>query len=110
MEQAAQAYHQIYKLHPKEAQYVVPFGYRIRWYFTLNARELYHLVELRTVKQGHPDYRRMCQKMFMLAKAAHPMVFKNMKFVDMNDYEMQRDEAEKRIDRKMEEARKKYGE
>ncbi|HLD84019.1 MAG TPA: FAD-dependent thymidylate synthase, partial [archaeon] len=87
-----------------------PFGYRIRWYFTLNARELYHLVELRTVKQGHPDYRRMCQKMFMLAKAAHPMVFKNMKFVDMNDYEMQRDEAEKRIDRKMEEARKKYGE
>ena len=110
MRKAKEAWEKISASMPWQAQDVVPFGYRIRWYFTLNARELYHLVELRTVKQGHPDYRRMCQKMFMLAKAAHPMVFKNMKFVDMNDYEMQRDEAEKRIDRKMEEARKKYGE
>ncbi|MBI4018631.1 MAG: FAD-dependent thymidylate synthase [Candidatus Aenigmarchaeota archaeon] len=109
MRKAGEAWKKISAKMPWQAQYVVPFGYRIRWYFTLNARELYHLLELRTVKQGHPDYRRICQKMYVLAKAAHPAVFKNMRFVDMNNYEMQRDEAEKRIDRKMEDVRKKYG-
>ncbi|MBI4014838.1 MAG: FAD-dependent thymidylate synthase [Candidatus Aenigmarchaeota archaeon] len=109
MKKAKEAWSAIVREMPHEAQYVVPFGFRIRWYFTLNARELYHLTELRTVQQGHPDYRRICQKMARLAQGAHPAVFKNMRFVDFNSYAMERSEAEKRIDRKMEDMDKKYG-
>ncbi len=109
MKKAREAWLAIGKEMPHEAQYVVPFGFRIRWYFTLNARELYHLTELRTVQQGHSDYRRICQKMARLAQSVHPTVFKNMRFVDFNSYAMERSEAEKRIDKKTEDMEKKYG-
>src|SRR6266852_7525640 len=39
---------------PALAQYVVPLAYRVRWFFRVNLRELYHLCELRTTPQGHP--------------------------------------------------------
>src|SRR5262249_348023 len=45
--------------HPLEAQYAVPLGYRIRTLWTLNVRELFHVVELRSARQGHISYRRM---------------------------------------------------
>ncbi len=109
MQKAKVAFDEISKRFPEQAQYVVPFGYRIRWYFHLNLRELYHLLELRTMRQGHPDYRRMCQEMFRQVQAVHPFLMSFMKFIDMNDYELERLEAEKRIDKKMEEVEKKYG-
>src|SRR5260370_531983 len=46
------------------AQYVVPLAYRVRWYFRVNLREIYHVCELRTTPQGHPDYRWVAQEMF----------------------------------------------
>ncbi len=109
MQTTKEAYEEIAKRFPKEAQYLVPFGYRIRWFFTLNARQIYNLVELRTVKQGHPDYRRIAQKIYYKMKEVHPELAEGMKFADLNTYEMQRDEAEKRIDRKMDELKRKYG-
>jgi len=66
------------------------------------------MIELRTVKQGHPDYRKICQQMFYKVKSVHPEIVENMKFVDLNAYEMERDEAEKRIDAKLESLKKKY--
>ena len=101
MRKAAEAYWLAFKQAPKLAQYVVPFGYRIRWYMTMNLREVYHMTELRTSRQGHPDYRRICQKMHKLVKEKHPLLSEYMRFVDLNDYELERLEAEKRIDKKM---------
>ena len=49
---------------PSEAQYVVPFAYKIRWYMKMNLREAVHMCELRTMPQGHPDYRFICQEMW----------------------------------------------
>ena len=109
MEKAREAFEEISERFPQQAQYIVPFGYRIRWYFHLNLRELYHLLELRTMRQGHPDYRKMCQEMFRQAQKVHPFLMSFMKFIDMNDYELERLESEKRIDKKMEEVKKKYG-
>lgn len=109
MELAKNSYDEISKKMLREAQYVVPFAYRMRWYATLNLRELYHLCELRSQRQGHSDYRRIAQKMYEEVKSVHPTLAKGMIFVDITDYDLERLEAEKRLDRKLEEIKKKYG-
>jgi thymidylate synthase ThyX len=90
MKAASDCYTQIAKEFPKEAQYVVPLAYRIRWYITCNLRQLYWLCELRSVPQGHQNYRRIVQKMYTDVKRVHPLLVKHMTFVDMNDYSLGR--------------------
>ncbi|MBM3229420.1 thymidylate synthase, partial [Candidatus Parvarchaeota archaeon] len=94
---------------PLEAQYVVPMGFRLRWNINLNLREAYHLIELRSMPQGHIDYRRMVQNMFLEIKKVHPAFAAGMKFVDMSGAKLERLEAEKNIDKRIEEINKKYG-
>ncbi len=85
-------------LGPDVAQYVVPFAYRIRFYFQLNAREAFHLLELRSAQGGHPDYRRVAQEMHRLIrdKAGHTAIADAMQFVDYADYDLARLESERR--------------
>jgi thymidylate synthase ThyX len=87
---------------PFEAQYVVPLGCRMRWYATMNLREAYHLCELRSMRQGHSDYRKVAQDMHSLIVKVHPALAKEMKFVDYGSYGLERLEAEKKIDKKLE--------
>ncbi len=109
MEKTRQCYEEIYKEFPKEAQYIVPFGYRIRWYVNMNLRELFHFTELRSVQHGHPDYRRVAQTIYKKVREVHPLLTEYLKFVDMKDYDLERFEAEKKTDRKIEAIEKKYG-
>jgi len=74
---------------PLEAQYAVPLGYRIRVLWTLNLRELFHVVELRSAKQGHPSYRRIAQGLYRIACTVHPWL-KEMVRVDLQDYPLAR--------------------
>jgi thymidylate synthase ThyX len=55
----------------------------------MNAREAMHMLELRTTPEGHPEYRRVCQKMHDLIaeQAGHRSVAAMMEFVDHRDYE-----------------------
>ena len=108
MEKAKEAFRAISKEYPKEAQYIVPLGYKIRWYMKMNLREICHLTELRSMQQGHPDYRRVAQQIYLKVKEANPSLAEYMKFVDMKEYQMERIEAEKKIDKKMEEMDRKY--
>ncbi|MFA6328645.1 MAG: FAD-dependent thymidylate synthase [Candidatus Micrarchaeia archaeon] len=87
---------------PYEAQYVVPLGFRMRWYMKMNLREAYHFCELRSMRQGHPDYRKVAQDMHALLQKTHPLLASGMKFVDHESYALERLEAEKKIDRKLE--------
>lgn len=109
MEEAREAYETISKTMPLHAQYVVPMGYRLRWYMTMNLREVFHLTELRTGRQGHPYYRRIAQLMFLKVKEVHPFLAQHLKFIDMNTYGLERLESEKKIDKKLEEIKRKYG-
>lgn len=111
MAKVKEAFKALSKEHPKEAQYVVALGYKIRWYMKMNLREVCHLTELRSMRQGHQDYRRVAQQMFLKVKEAHPSLAECIKFVDMKEYGhgMERIEAEKKIDRKVEGMSKKYG-
>lgn len=109
MKAAADTFWQIHAQFPKEAQYVVPLAYKIRWYFTMSLREVYFLTELRSMQQGHPDYRKVAQQIYLKVRQVHPALAEHAKFVDMNTYALERIEAEKRLDRKLKEISQKYG-
>jgi thymidylate synthase ThyX len=100
MKQAKEAYEEISQDFPLEAQYVVPFAYNIRWYVKLNLREAFHLIELRSVAQGHPNYRKVAQEMFRKIEGVHPALAQYMKFVDMKDYPLGRISAESKKEEK----------
>jgi thymidylate synthase ThyX len=100
MEQAAQLYEQIFRDLPLEAQYVVPFAYRVRWYMKLNLREAIHIGELRTMPQGHPDYRLVVQEMWTQIAEVHPTLAHSGKFIDWNTYHLGRLQSEMRSEYK----------
>ena len=109
MAKASSCFDGISKKMPKQAQYVVPLAYKMRWYAKMNLREVYHLCELRSSQQGHPDYRRVAQEMYRKVLQVHPVLASQMKFVDLKDYGLERIEAEKKTDQKIRELKKKYG-
>ena len=110
MAQAKELFEKTEQKNPWAAQYCVPFGYKIRWYMKLNLREAFHLTELRSSVQGHPDYRRIAQKIYSEIKKVHPILSEQLKFVDMKEYALERLEAERAQDKKIKEIKEKYGE
>ena len=100
MFQAAEAFDQLQKDFPFEAQYVVPMGYRIRWFMKINLRSLSWMTELRSVPQGHTGYRRIAQQMYLRVRDVHPTLSELMKFVDLKEYPLGRLEAEVRQEAK----------
>ena len=80
------------------AQYAVALGFRFRYIMQMNIREAFHVIELRTSRQGHPDYRRVCQEMHRLIrdKAGHKLIAKAIKYVDYKEYDLERLEAERK--------------
>jgi thymidylate synthase ThyX len=87
---------------PALAQYIVPLAFRVRWYFRANLREVYHLCELRTTPQGHPDYRWVAQEMFRRVAEVHPRLARYAGFVDLGPGdELERRRSERRIDEKL---------
>lgn len=87
---------------PEAAQYCVFFGHHIRFTMGFNVREAQHFLELRTVPQGHPDYRRVCQTMHMIVRQKAPWLddIGVLAFVDHNDYAWSRADAEARQSQK----------
>jgi thymidylate synthase ThyX len=98
MKRAADLYERIYADLPSEAQYVVPFAYKIRWYMKMNLREALHMVELRTMPQGHPDYRFICQEMWRKIQEVHPALAECGKFIDWQKYRLGRLQSEMRTE------------
>jgi thymidylate synthase ThyX len=80
------------------AQYAVPFANRVRFYMNMNAREAFHMLELRTQQGGHPDYRAVCQEMHRQIRevAGHTRIADAMTYVDHNNYDLARLETERR--------------
>jgi len=83
------------------AQYVVPMAYKIKWMINLNLREAFHLIELRSSVQGHQDYRKLVINIFDEIKKVHPDLAKYAIFVNTSAVELERLEAEKKIDQKL---------
>ncbi|MFH1315190.1 MAG: FAD-dependent thymidylate synthase [Candidatus Uhrbacteria bacterium] len=103
-EKVAKLYDQIEKqIGTDAAEYVALFGHHVRFMFGMNLREAQHLLELRTVPQGHPDYRRVCQKIDQEIKKRAPWIGRigALDFVDYNQYHWARADAEARQSQKV---------
>lgn len=88
-----------HKIEPRDrdlAQYVVPLAYRMRFYQWQNFRQLFWEAELRTVSQGHPDYRFIEQEKYRLVQEKFPLIASFM-LVDTSDYAIARRGTEERI-------------
>lgn len=68
-----------------EAQYATLLGHRMRWKVTYNAREAFHLHELRTSPQGHPGYRKLVLAMHETLAEKHPLLAEAMRFVNQGE-------------------------
>ncbi len=79
-----------------EAQYATLLGHNMRWKVTYNAREAFHLHELRTSPQGHPGYRKLVLQMHEKVREVHPLLADAMRFVNQDeDAELTRLAAER---------------
>ena len=85
MKAASGLYEKLHASYPDEAQYVVPFAFKIRCLFILNLREAFHLIELRSMPQGHPSYRRIAQEMYRQIKKVHPVLASYMRYVFLDE-------------------------
>ncbi|MBK9943015.1 MAG: FAD-dependent thymidylate synthase [Kouleothrix sp.] len=102
LERAAEAAQAIGADLPEQAQYMVPLAFRVRWRITINLRAAYHLAELRSSPQGHPAYRQVAQAIYTHIRAVHPALAEPMRFVDLSDYALERLDAERRLDARLE--------
>lgn len=84
------------------AQYVVPFAFNIRFVMEMNARQAFHLIELRSQPAGHPGYRRVCHEMHRAIRevAGHHLIADAMRYVDYTGVELERLEGERRAEHK----------
>lgn len=71
-----------YKL---ESQYATLLGHRMRWKMTINARELFHFIELRSSPQGHTGYRKIANIMHEIIAERHPMIADAMIFTNKGE-------------------------
>jgi dTMP kinase len=68
-----------------ESQYATLLGHKMRWKLTLNAREAFHFMELRTSPQGHPGYRKLAMQMYEKLSEVHPLLAESMKFINADE-------------------------
>ena len=85
---------------PEQAQYVVNFAFRYPYFLKINLREACHMIELRTLPQGHADYRSVCQRLFKYIEEKNPILAEGIKFVDLNTYGLERFTTEKKTEKK----------
>ncbi len=80
------------------AQYAVPFAANMRFVMQMNARQAFHLIELRSQSAGHPAYRHVAHEMHRLIRdvAGHRRIAEAMTFVDYSDVDLERLESERR--------------
>lgn len=101
MDAAKEAYDMIAKELPEEAQYIVPMGFNVRWYFTLNLRSLQWICELRSQAAGHATYRHVAKLLAQAVSEVVPQFERFFKFVDYDGYELGRLGQEERKAEKM---------
>lgn len=103
---SARTWERIHPDLPDQAPYAVCMAFRIRYAMQMNLREALHLIELRSSPQGHPAYRRVAHEMYRQISdvAGHRTVAELMRYVDLGEVDLERLEAERRAERKRQQA------
>jgi thymidylate synthase ThyX len=102
LSQAEELHRDLVRDHPEEAQYAVPFAFRIRYSVQINARAAMQMIELRSTPQGHPQYRSIVQAMHRAIGevAGHRVVADAMVHVDHGVGDLERLASERALDRR----------
>ena len=100
IEPVEKVFAKIFRYDPDLAQYAVPLAHRIRFMQWENLRQSFWQTELRTIPEGHPDYRKVEQKKFEWIKKAYPLIAEFM-LVNMGEYDFARRGQEERIQNKI---------
>lgn len=102
---AEELFRKVERIDKDVAQYCCCLAHRVRFLQYQNLRQFFWEAELRTIPQGHPDYRRIEQEKARQVSRAYPLLCKYL-LVDMNDYDFARRGDSAAILRKEEELRK----
>ena len=92
-----ETYCKIAGIDPIMAQYVLNFGGSHTYYMKMNLRELTHFVELRSLPQGHHEYRTIAQQMYKDTVEKYPGLSKIIKFVNTENIPIGRLSSEIRV-------------
>lgn len=84
---------------PDCAQYAVTLAHRIRFVQRENLRQSFWQIELRSIPEGHPDYRKVVQEKFRCLEHVYPVIAASMR-VNMGQYDFARRGQEERIQEK----------
>lgn len=98
----AEIFPKIEKFDPDIAQYCCALAHRVRFVQYQNMRSFFWESELRTIPQGHPDYRKIEQEKIKLVQKIYPLIGKYL-LVDMGDYDFARRGVPDQIKKKEEE-------
>ena len=85
---------------PELAQYAATLSHRLRFMQWKNLRECFWEMELRSIPEGHPDYRHIEQEKFKLLKEVYPLIAERM-LVNMGEYDFARRGQEEKIEAKL---------
>ncbi|HSX24496.1 MAG TPA: FAD-dependent thymidylate synthase, partial [Candidatus Andersenbacteria bacterium] len=100
LHKAAAVYRKIAQHDSVLAQYAVPMAYKVRFMQWTNVRECFWEMELRTIPEGHPDYRHIEQEKFRLFAQVYPLIAEHMR-VNMGEYDFARRGQEEKIQEKL---------
>jgi thymidylate synthase ThyX len=100
IEEAEVVFTAIEKHDPELAQYATTLAHRMRFVQLTNLRSCFWEMELRTIPEGHPDYRWIEQEKFRLLQKAFPLITEYM-HVNMENYDFARRGQEERIAAKL---------
>ncbi len=95
-------FQKVEKVDPDVAQYCCALGHKVRFIQYQNLRSFFWETELRTIPEGHPDYRKIEQEKIKLVQRIYPLIGKYL-LVDMGSYDFARRKASEQIKKKEEE-------
>ncbi len=98
-------FHKIAKHDPHVAQYAVTRAHRVQFQQYQNIRQCFWEMELRTIPEGHPDYRHVEQEKFRLLQNIYPLIAEHMR-VNMGEYDFARRGQEEKIQEKLKQLEK----
>lgn len=99
---AAQLFQEVEKFDPDIAQYCCLLAHKVKFIQYQNLRSFFWESELRTLPEGHPDYRKIEKEKVKLVQKIYPLIGKYL-LVDMGSYDFARRGVSEKIQKKEEE-------
>lgn len=104
IDESEKVFLKIEKKDPDLAQYAVSMAHKMRFVQRQNMRSFFWETELRTIPQGHPDYRVVEQEKAKIIQKIYPLIGSYLQ-VDFNHYDFARRGTAEKIKKKEEQLR-----